>query len=193
MPNQDSGVPSPAELAAAVGGLERSRDAVLACCTGLSGDAWAHVDSPNDSSNDGAGRWTVADILEHMLLFETRYTAGLEESLRQPANPEWAAQTANKDAATAQAAVVRTPLVAPATMQPRGGIAPAELLAQWTAARAATIALAVRPGQALKSHTHPHRILGTISAYQGLLFIAAHTDRHRLQIERCLAAATPRS
>lgn len=189
MPNQDSGVPSPAELAAAVGGLERSRDAVLACCTGLSGDAWAHDDSPNG----GAARWTVADILEHMLLFETRYMAGLEESLLQPPNPEWAAQTANKDAATAQAAVVRTPLVAPETMQPRGGIAPAELLAQWTAARAATIAMAVRPGQALKSHTHPHRILGTINAYQGLLFIAAHTDRHRQQIERCLAASTPRS
>ena len=189
MPNQDSGVPSPAELAAAVGGLERSRDAVLACCTGLSGDAWARNDSPNDV----AGRWTVADILEHMLLLETQYTAGLEESLHQPPDPDWEAQTANKDANIAAAAVVRTPLVAPETMQPHGGIAPADLLAQWAAARAATLALAQRPGQALKSHTRPHRILGTINTYQGLLFIVAHTDRHRQQIERCLAASTPRS
>ena len=39
----------------------------------------------------------------------------------------------------------------------------------------------------LKDHFIPHPFLGTVDLYEFLIFIAAHSERHTLQVEEVMA------
>lgn len=176
-----SAVPTPAEIAAAVHVLETSRDALQSRCAALPAAAWA--------ASDGPGRWTVTDILEHLVILERSALPTQQKLLAQPPEPDWATRTAGREAVLPKVALAEVKIVAPPPIQPQGGQAPAALLAEFTAARNALIAFAARPGQDLKAHTREHPVLGTINGYQLLLAVGYHTQRHLAQMDRCIAEA----
>ena len=172
-------LPSPAERAETVSLLESSRDHLLALCRGLHPEDWAR--------SDCAGRWTVAHVLEHLVIIDQRVAANLERMLGQPAEPDWHAKTAAADAALAATAVVVQPLNAPAPIQPQGGQSPEKLLADFEAARAKLLDVARNAALALKEHTANHPILGPLHGQQWLRVTAHHTERHLTQMRACLA------
>ena len=172
-----SAVPTPAELQAAIENLERSRDAVLAHCSGLSASAWER--------SDGPGRWSPAGILEHLVIIERRSLGLVSAMLTQPAEPDWHARTAAQDARLPGAVVVETKIQAPPPLQPQGGADPRTLLDDFGAARAATLAFAATPGQPLKQHLRSHPAFGELNGYQWLLLIGYHTERHLGQMRGC--------
>ncbi|HUX67623.1 MAG TPA: DinB family protein [Terriglobales bacterium] len=172
-----SAVPTAAEMAAAIANLERSREAVLAHCAGLADGAWER--------SDGPGRWSAADILEHLVIVERRSLGLLASMLEQPPEPDWQERTAGREAMLPRAAVAEEKIVAPPPLQPQRGSTPPALLADFAAARAATLAFAATPNQPLKEHTRKHPVLGTLNGYHWLLLIGYHTQRHLSQMRGC--------
>lgn len=174
-------IPTAAERAAAVAHLEATRDALLAHCSTLDPAAWQR--------SDGEGRWTVSNILEHLVIVEQRSMGLFEKMLTQPAEPDWHARTAAQDARLPFTVTVTEKIQAPAPLHPQGAATPTQLMADFAAARAATIAFAQIPGQPLKEHTRNHPVLGTLNGYQWLLLAGYHTLRHLGQMQRIPRAA----
>lgn len=177
----DTAIPTPSERAAATRELEQSRDELLQTCAALTPSDWTRT--------DGAGRWTVAGIVEHLGIVERRVHTAIEAMLAAPAEPDWAEGTAGQDDRIPAAATVTTPIVAPEVLHPHSGQPSEQLLAEFKAARAANLELSQRPGLPLKEHTRVHPVLGRLHGLQWLRITAYHTRRHRAQIERCLRQA----
>ncbi|HXR97950.1 MAG TPA: DinB family protein [Terriglobales bacterium] len=174
---QLSPIPTAAEMQYAVSELESTRDALLDTCATLPQNAW--------TLSDGEARWTAAQVLEHITIVERRVVGLLEKMLGQPPEPDWHDRTASKDAILPHTRVANEKLTAPPPLHPTGQQTPAELIAAFQSARAATLAFAARPHQPLKEHTQKHLALGELNGYQWLVLAAHHTTRHLAQIKRC--------
>jgi hypothetical protein len=157
--------------------LEATCGEVIDTCVGMPDEAWTRA--------DGEGRWTVAQILEHLTIVERRVVSLLEKMLGQPPEPDWHERTASKDAMLPQTRVANEKISAPPVLHPTGQQSPDELIAAFRSARAATLEFARRPDQPLKEHTQNHPALGHLNGYQWLVLTAHHTTRHLAQIKRC--------
>ncbi|MGH9416568.1 MAG: DinB family protein [Terriglobales bacterium] len=180
--------PTRAELAETASLLERSRDELLDFCRRLPATDW--------NRSDGAGRWTVAQILDHLVIIEKRSVPVLEAMIQAGPDPDWAAKTLHKDAILARAEVVEKPVVAPAPLHPSLTPEPERLLTEFAAARQATLGLLARPGLELKQYVRTHPAFGDVNLLQNLRLLAFHTRRHLSQMRGCTEAeshATPAS
>ncbi len=174
-----SAIPTHEETNETVRLLERSRDELTAHCATLTPADWER--------SDGPGRWTQAGILEHLVIVERGIHQRIESLLGSPADPEWEAHTAGKDAVAPEVAEVTVRVMAPERLHPTGQPTPAESLAAFQAARTQTIALAQRPGVPFKQYTFKHPALGLLNGSQVLRVTAYHTLRHLGQMRRCSA------
>lgn len=172
-----SAIPTLEERNETVRLLEHSRDALVAHCAQLSPADWAR--------SDGPGRWTQAGILEHLVLVESGIRKRMEAMLASPADPDWEAHTAGKDAVAPEVANVTKRVMAPERLHPTGQATPAESLAAFQAARAQTIALAQQPDVPYKQYTFEHPALGLLNGLQVLRVTAYHTLRHLGQMRHC--------
>ena len=173
-----SAIPSSKELAEAKAILEASRDQLLAFCAGLSPADWA--------KSDGDSRWSIAQILDHLVIVERRSVALLENLTQGTPDPDWEAKTAAKDSILARAAVVEQRISAPAAIQPGPAPDPVALQRDFRAAREETLALAARPGVPLKHFVRTHPAFGDVTALQNLRLLGYHTQRHLSQMRGCL-------
>jgi len=173
-----STIPSSEELAEAKAILEASRDQLLAFCAGLSPADWA--------KSDGDSRWSIAQILEHLVIVERRSVALLENLAQGTPDPDWEAKTAAKDSILARAAVVEQRISAPAAIHPGPAPDPVYLQRDFRAAREETLALAARPGVPLKHFVRTHPAFGDVTALQSLRLLGYHTQRHLSQMRGCL-------
>ncbi|MCC7157267.1 MAG: DinB family protein [Bryobacterales bacterium] len=135
--------------------------------------------------------WSVLDTVEHVTLVETAMVAGIRDALTMPASPETLEKTKGRDerlwrAVSRRAVKVQSPeLYAPARRFARLR----EALTRCAEARRESIEFVTTTPHDLRAHAFPHFILGQMDAYQWVVFLAAHMERHIAQIEEILLAA----
>ncbi len=135
-----------------------------------------------------AGRWTVAEVVDHAATIERRVAGLITRAVR-------AAQDAGVEAETDETPTLAsfpgmrvldrtTRWPAPDIGHPTPGIRYADAVAALDASRD-TLLAALRDvdGVALGAVTYPHPAMGELSMYQWIAFLGFHEGRHALQVE----------
>jgi hypothetical protein len=166
-----------AERARVVTLLQQTRDDLLAALEPATDAQW--------SFRPGAHRWSIGLIAEHLGLVERRLFGQVELALEREANPGWQAATAGKD--TLIDTMLRdrgTTRDAPKLVVPTGTVGRDEALRLFQERRARSLSFAKTTTDPMKAHTLDHHrpAYGTLNAYQWLLYIPLHTQRHIQQI-----------
>lgn len=132
-------------------------------------------------------RWSVAEVVEHVGMVETRIVQMLKEKIDAARSAGLAQEHDTTSVAPmldVAAVVSRSkPIAASEASQPRGGLSTEEGLKVLTDRREelrSTIASA--DGLALGTVEISHPRLGNMNAYQWMLFLAGHEARHTDQI-----------
>jgi hypothetical protein len=153
--------------------LEQTRDAIIAATKDLSEAQWKFKAAPD--------KWSVAETLEHIALAED-YIFGAAESTEKTGP----AGAPDRDFAKIDAMILqRTPdrsakKQAPPPMVPTGRWTPAETLDHFLKSRARTIEF-LKTTPDLREHVSDGPF-GSMDAFEWLIFIGAHSERHTKQI-----------
>lgn len=184
---QTAAAPAPATLSAAerdaaLKSLQATHDAFLQSIAGLSEKQWNFKPAPD--------RWSVAEVSEHIAVSESTIL-GLVQSkfMAGPATPEKRSEVKVTDDAILQRVPDRSHKVqAPEMLKPTGRFANREQVTKaFEDSRKATMDYVRTTNDDLRDHFGPHPVLGTMDAYQWILLISAHSERHTKQIEEVKA------
>src|SRR5581483_105815 len=163
-----------ADLDRAVRYLDQTRDGVVSATKGLSDAQMKFKPAPD--------RWSVAETLEHIALAEDFLLQNTSQNvMKAPAGP------ADRDTAKIDAMVLAMipdrshKAQAPKELVPTGRWTPAETLDHFLNSRAKTIAF-LQSTPDLRQHVVDSPIGQKLDAYEWLLFISAHSERHTKQI-----------
>jgi hypothetical protein len=154
--------------------LQQTRDGVVEATKGLSEAQMKFKSAPD--------RWSVAETLEHITLAEDFLLLNDKDKIMKAS-----AGATDRDAAKIDAMVVamvpdRTQKrQAPGPLVPRGRWTSAETLDHFLKSRAQTIAF-LESTPDLRAHVADSPLGKPMDAYEWLLFIAAHSQRHTKQI-----------
>lgn len=164
-----------AERQKAVQYLEQTRDGVIAQTKGLSDAQMKFKPAPD--------RWSVAETLEHIAVAEDYLLGNVTNNImKAPAGPA-DRDTAKLDAMILAAVPDRsTKRQAPGPLVPKGRWTPAETLAHFEASRAKTIAFLQSTPDLREHASSDNPFQQPMDAYEWLLFISAHSERHTKQI-----------
>jgi hypothetical protein len=173
---------SAAEREAALKSLQDTHDAFLKSIAGLSEKQWRFKPAPD--------RWSVAEVAEHIAVSESMIFGMVQSRvMTSPAAPEKRAEVAGKD----EIILTRVPdrshkAQAPEFLKPTNRWATREELTKaFEDSRKATMDYVRTTNDDLRDHFGPHPIFGSLDAYQWILLISAHSDRHTKQIEEVKA------
>jgi hypothetical protein len=136
-------------------------------------------------------RWTIAQVAEHIVLAENAMFARVTQAVNTPPNPDWEAKTRGKAEFISQVLPNRTRRAqAPWEIQPTGKLSKAEVIQRYNEVRGRTLKFAEETQVPLKEHTldHPFPAFGTLNAYQWLMYIPLHNQRHDKQIAEVKAS-----
>lgn len=156
--------------------LKDSEAEYLAAIENVSDEQWKWKPGPD--------RWSVGETAEHILLAESALFGGAQKAIQSPPNPDWQAKTAGKTEFLENAMPDRSrKATAPESIRPHD-LSKTEVIRRFKEVRAQTIQFVETTQIPLKEHTfdHPFPIMGTLNAYQWLLYIPLHNMRHDLQI-----------
>lgn len=155
--------------------LEQTRDGVVAAVKGLS-DAQMKFKAAPD-------RWSVAETLEHITLAEDFLFQNITNNIMKAPAGAADRDTAKIDAFVLSAIPDRSHKAqAPEPLRPTGRWTPAETLDHFVQSRAKTIAF-LQSTPDLRAHVVNGPPLNQpLDAYDWLLFISAHSERHTKQI-----------
>jgi hypothetical protein len=139
------------------------------------------------------GRWSVAEVLEHLALVETGIARLIAkrgaEGRAAGVGPETETRTVLYTLDSQRVLDRRETVAAHERVSPRGAL---DADAAWAAVvkaqaevREAVIGV---DGLALGEITYPHRTLGTLDLYQWIAFTATHEMRHIAQIREIAAS-----
>lgn len=161
--------------------LQSSETLILSLVKDLTPAQWNFHESPN--------RWSIAENIEHLALFEHFITEAITKSLQAPAEPEKKPAAPAKEPHVLAIATSRdAKLTAREVVRPTGRWPdPAEAIAEFRKARAQTIAFVTETQADLRNHFFPHISLSDLDCYQWLVLLGRHTLRHTLQIEEIKA------
>ena len=159
--------------------IDRTRARLIAAVEGLSGEQQTFRPAP--------GRWSVAELVEHLSIVEGNIVRLLNKLLGKAEESVPAAKASEAFGPVSIEEFVErsrgVKLEAPESIRPTG-LPLADSLARLRDSRAALHALRPRveraDGRALR---FPHPAWGPLDLYQWLLFVGAHEDRHLAQIE----------
>ena len=154
--------------------LEQTRDGVVSAAKGLSETQMKFKAAPD--------RWSVAETLEHIALAEDLILQNVTDKImKAPAG------AADRDAAKTDAMVLAMvpdrshKAQAPPELVPTGRWTPVETLDRFLKSRAKTIAF-LESTPDLREHVAESPLGQPMDAYEWMLFIAAHSERHTKQI-----------
>jgi hypothetical protein len=170
------------ERAAALTSLQATDDAFLRSIAGLSEKQWRFKPAPD--------RWSVAEVSEHIAVSESSLLALVQTKfMMSPADPSKRAEAAGKDQIIMEKVPDRSHKAqAPEFLKPTNRWATeAELTKAFEDSRKATMDYIRTTNEDLRDHFGPHPVLGTLDAYQWILLISAHSERHTKQIEEVKA------
>ena len=139
------------------------------------------------------GRWSVAELLEHLALVETRVTKALSLELDKAKAAGIGPERETSPAADMlDIALIMDRTVIREAMdfvQPRAGLSADMALEQLRERRRQLLAtIAAADGLALSEVTAMNPVLGPLNVYQWMIFVAGHEARHTMQIRECAAA-----
>jgi uncharacterized damage-inducible protein DinB len=155
--------------------------------------ALAEVPDDLRTRRPAEGRWSVAEILEHLVIVEGRVLALVETHL----SPDMIAGIGREQETDSVFLTIDTaglvdrsrPLVAGEQSQPRTGMSIDESWRELVARRRRVKEMVrAADGAALGSITIPHPRLGALNLYQWLVFLGSHEARHAAQIREVAAA-----
>jgi hypothetical protein len=170
------------EREAALKSLQATRDAFLKSIAGLSEQQWRFKPAPD--------RWSVAEVSEHIAVSESTLLGLVQTKfMMSPADPAKRAEVAGKDALILERIPDRSHKAqAPEFLKPTNRWATeAELIKAFDESRKATMDYIRTTNDELRDHFGQHPTLGTLDAYQWILLISAHSERHTKQIEEVKA------
>ncbi|MGB9235303.1 MAG: DinB family protein [Terriglobales bacterium] len=183
---QTATAPAPATLSAeerdaALKNLQATHDAFLKSIAGLSEKQWRFKPAPD--------RWSVAEVSEHIAVSESTIFGFVQKTMAAPATPEKRAEVKVTDQQILTLVPDRSHKVqAPEFLKPTNRWATREeLVKSFEESRKATMDYVRTTNDDLRDHFGPHPLLGTMDAYQWILLISAHSERHTKQIEEVKA------
>ncbi len=150
-------------------------------------DTLSRIDSGRENFRDAPGRWSVAEIVEHLAIIEGR-VGKLAATVLSRAESQGAAPGDGRIASVSPDEMYERSRAekyeAPEMVRPQGGAPLADSLARLRASRAALQALRPRiEAFDLSAISYPHPAFGPLDLYHWLLFLGLHEERHRRQIE----------
>jgi hypothetical protein len=154
--------------------LQQTRDGVVAATKGLSEAQMKFKPAPD--------RWSVAETLEHITLAEDFLLLNDKDKIMKAPAGAADRDTAKIDAMVLAMVPDRTQKrQAPGPLVPTGRWTPAETLEHFLKSRAQTVEfLASTPD--LRGHVADSPLGQPMDAYEWVLFMAAHSQRHTKQI-----------
>ena len=140
----------------------------------------------------GPDRWSVAQVLQHLVIIEKRIGVGLNrwvsDAVAGELGPELETSSVMNSLPLDLITDRTTRRTAPEEVRPSGDL---DAASAWTALEQTRAALraAVVPadGLALSEVIQPHPVLGPINLYQWLLFVGSHEARHTGQVREIAA------
>ena len=154
--------------------LQQTRDGVVAATKGLSEAQLKFKPAPD--------RWSVAEVLEHIALAEDFLLQNVTDKImKAPAG------AADRDIAKIDAMVLAMipdrshKAQAPPPLVPTGRWTPAQTLDHFLQSRAKTMEF-LDSTPDLRAHVTDSPLGQSMDAYEWLLFVAAHSERHTKQI-----------
>ena len=166
----------PGKLAQLWDGMEENRRITLGMVDPLPADAFVR--------REGGG-WSIADILEHLVLAETGTSKLIRKMLKEragtlPPYPEDDSVLAVRPAGPAGERLTRAPEVA----HPKGGYGKEQILSLAATTREATrVSLGMLAGADPRSLEYPHPFFGAMNLYEWLCrIVLEHERQHHLQI-----------
>lgn len=154
--------------------LQQTRDGVVAAVKGLSDAQMKFKPAPD--------RWSVAETLEHIALAEDFIFQNVTDNvMKAPAG------AAGRDTAKVDAGVLAMipdrnhKAQAPPPLVPTGRWTPADTLDHFLKSRAKTIEF-LQSTPDLREHVTDSPLGQPLDAYEWILFIGAHSERHTKQI-----------
>jgi hypothetical protein len=157
--------------------LKASRAEYLAAIENLTPEQWTFKPAP--------GRWSIGEVAEHVALAEALLFAKMEEALRNPISEDWAQKTAGKTELLLRVMAPRQGRAqAPEDIVPSGTWDYAKARAEYDKVRERTWKFAETTQAEMNARTaeHPFPVFKTLSAYQWLIYIPLHNQRHVKQI-----------
>lgn len=130
-------------------------------------------------------RWSITECMEHIVLVDRGIFRSMQLGMNEPADPAKRANIRVSDVFVIKAVRSRgTVAPAPVVFVPTGRYPDVEAaLALFEQQRAATIEYVKTTTADFRTHYFEHPFLGTLDAFQAVLVIASHGERHRKQIE----------
>ena len=160
--------------------LWASRKQFLDSVAGLSPAQWSF--KPDDST------WSVAECAEHITVSEDMIFGMISQKVMQsPAEPD--KKSAVTDEFVLKAVVDRShKFQAPEMLRPTHRFAtPQDMLDHFKQSREHTIDYVRETQDDLRGHFGDHPVLKTMDAYQWILLLSAHTQRHTAQLNEVKA------
>ena len=164
--------------------LEESSQEFHAAIDGVSEEQWKWKPAPE--------RWSVGETAEHIVLAEAILFESVKKAVASPENPAWEEQTKGKTEFIERVMAPRLGKAqAPEPIVPRNGLTLAQVRERFERQRVEIVKFASDTSVALKEHTveHPFPVFGTLNAYQWLIYVPLHTERHDKQIAEVKATA----
>jgi len=162
--------------------LHATRKMFLGSVAGLSPAQWNFKPAP--------GVWSVAECAEHLALSEDGlYSLVTEKIMKSPPAPEKRSPSEAKDNQVLKLIAGReTKAQAPQFLQPaKRWATPAAAVEHFKESRDRTIAYVEKSQEDLRAHFAPNPAFDELDAYQWILMIAAHTERHVKQVQEVKA------
>lgn len=153
-------------------------------------DAVADLSEAQWRFKPGPERWSIAEVAEHIALSEDAlFQLVTEKIMKSPATPEKSTgEQKQKDEAIMKTVPDRSRRAQAAEfLQPKGKWPTREaLIEHFKESRDRTIAYVRDTEEDLRSHFAPHPLFTELDAYQWILFAAAHSQRHVVQIKEVM-------
>jgi len=169
----------PEQIAKASQYLTETRDALVDSAAGLSPSQWDFKPAPD--------RWSIAEIIEHVVLIENRVHAIVGKMDDAPLSDPDSNLARTDDFIVNEVPKRSTKFQAPEFVSPTHRWTGPEALAHFVESRVKTIQLLATA--VLRGHVVPHPIFGPWDGYQWLVAAAAHSARHTEQIREVKADA----
>jgi uncharacterized damage-inducible protein DinB len=161
--------------------LASSQARILEVVEGLTPEQWEFRERPE--------RWSIAENVEHLVVFEGFIRSAIAKTLEGAAEPEKKAEVGAKEPLVLGVANGRS-----AKLKAREVVCPtgrwpdrSELVLELQKTRAVTVAFAAETEADLRGHFFPHIAFGDLDCYQWLVLVGQHSARHVLQIEEIKA------
>ncbi|SKA39808.1 DinB superfamily protein [Chitinophaga eiseniae] len=161
--------------------LKDSKDQLLKDVAGLTDAQLEFKPAPD--------RWSIIDCVEHLTIIEQLMMDAEKKLVTQPANPQRKKDLKFTDEKLLQMIEDRSQKqqTPPFGMPKHNYAAPADAINAFVAQRNQLIDYVTNTNDQLREHITDDPNLGTVDAYQLLLFNAAHTRRHIRQIDEVKA------